>query len=96
MPTGLQAEGFRVRILLPPWEHPPPLVHVARAGGQQVAVENLVRAEDDDAPGVALADEPEALADVAGDERQPVRLRELPGLQDLLQAVQFRGRLAGD
>ena len=30
MPTVLQVEGFRVRVLLPPREHPPPHVHVSR------------------------------------------------------------------
>ena len=36
MPTVLEADGFRVRILLPPREHPPPHVHVARAGAEVV------------------------------------------------------------
>ena len=36
MPTVLLAEGFRVRISLPPREHPPPHVHVARAGAEVV------------------------------------------------------------
>ena len=36
MPSVLEADGFRVRILLPPREHPPPHVHVARAGAEVV------------------------------------------------------------
>ena len=31
MPTVLVVAGFRVRILLPPREHPPPHVHVTRS-----------------------------------------------------------------
>ena len=36
MPTVVQAEGFRVRIVPPPREHPPPHVFVARAGAEVV------------------------------------------------------------
>jgi hypothetical protein len=36
MPTVLQADGFKVRILLPPREHGPPHVHVDRGDGQVV------------------------------------------------------------
>ena len=36
MPTVPQADGFRVRVLLPPREHPPPHVHVTRAGAEVV------------------------------------------------------------
>lgn len=36
MPTVLQVDGFRIRILLPPREHPPPHVHVVRGGGEVV------------------------------------------------------------
>ncbi len=36
MPTVLVAAGFRVRILLPPREHPPPHVHVTRGGAEVV------------------------------------------------------------
>ena len=36
MPTVLVAFGFRVRILHPPREHPPPHVHVTRAGAEVV------------------------------------------------------------
>ncbi|MGQ0767160.1 MAG: DUF4160 domain-containing protein [Gemmatimonadota bacterium] len=43
MPTVLQVDGFRVRILLPPREHPPPHVHVVRGGGEVVIL--LPRAE---------------------------------------------------
>ena len=32
MPTVLDKDGFRVRILLPPREHCPPHVHVRKAG----------------------------------------------------------------
>jgi hypothetical protein len=34
MPTVLCEHGFAVRIHLPPREHPPPQVHVVRAGGE--------------------------------------------------------------
>ncbi len=50
MPTVLRAEGFQVRIFLPPPEHGPPHVHVIRGevvvviylpfGSQRVAVRN--------------------------------------------------------
>lgn len=33
MPTVLRANGFRVLILFPPREHPPPHVHVVRSDG---------------------------------------------------------------
>ena len=36
MPTVLVVAGFRVRILLPPREHPPPHVHVTRGGAEVV------------------------------------------------------------
>jgi Domain of unknown function (DUF4160) len=36
VPTVLQVQGFRVRILLPPREHPPPHVHVAKGDGEVV------------------------------------------------------------
>ena len=36
MPTVLQANGFRVRVLLPPREHPPPHVHVGKGEGEVV------------------------------------------------------------
>lgn len=36
MPTVLQAEGFRVRILLPPREHPPAHVHITRGESEVV------------------------------------------------------------
>ena len=32
----LQVQGFRVRILLPPREHPPPHVHVTKGDGEVV------------------------------------------------------------
>lgn len=36
MPTVLVVAGFRIRILLPPREHPPPHVHVSRGGAEVV------------------------------------------------------------
>lgn len=36
MPTVLQVRGFRVRILLPPREHPPPHLHVTKGDGEVV------------------------------------------------------------
>lgn len=36
MPTVLQAEGFQIRVLLPPREHGPPHVHVIRGDGEVV------------------------------------------------------------
>jgi hypothetical protein len=36
VPTVLQVQGFRVRILLPPREHPPPHVHVTKGDGEVV------------------------------------------------------------
>ena len=34
MPTIVQRGGFMVRVLLPPREHGPPHVHVAKADGE--------------------------------------------------------------
>ena len=36
MPTVLGANGFQVRVLLPPREHGPPHVHVSKGGGEVV------------------------------------------------------------
>ena len=36
MPTVLRKDGFEVRIRLPPREHPPPHVHVHKAGGMLI------------------------------------------------------------
>ena len=36
MPTVLDANGFQVRVLLPPREHGPPHVHVYKGGGEIV------------------------------------------------------------
>ena len=36
MPTVLDANGFQVRVLLPPREHGPPHVHVHKGGGEVV------------------------------------------------------------
>lgn len=38
MPTVLDHDGFKVRVLLPPREHGPPHVHVSKAGGSAVIV----------------------------------------------------------
>jgi hypothetical protein len=36
MPTVLDANGFQVRVWLPPREHGPPHVHVHKSGGEVV------------------------------------------------------------
>ena len=36
MPTVLDANGFQVRVLLPPREHGPPHVHVHKGGAEVV------------------------------------------------------------
>ena len=36
MPTVLDANGFQVRVLLPPREHGPPHVHVSKGGSEVV------------------------------------------------------------
>jgi hypothetical protein len=38
MPTVFRANGFEVRILLPPREHGPPHVHISRSG-EMVVIE---------------------------------------------------------